>query len=118
MQANALAEFPQLPRKAIDFVLRRCRGHSEPGCMLPFERRNTLDGFRHSPSKTRVSLEPLLYRLKCLLNQFLLMADQAQVSDSREMEPIQAAWTVMNRLFEYLRRGSQPLPISEFPLLV
>jgi len=27
------------------------------------------------------------------------------------------AWTIMNRFFEYLKRGSQPLPLSDFPLL-
>jgi hypothetical protein len=27
------------------------------------------------------------------------------------------AWTITNRFFEYLKRGSQPLPLSDFPLL-
>jgi hypothetical protein len=31
---------------------------------------------------------------------------------------VHCAWNVMNRLLEYLKRGGQPLPLSEFPLLV
>lgn len=27
------------------------------------------------------------------------------------------SWTIMNRYFEYLKRGRQPLPLSEFPVL-
>jgi hypothetical protein len=27
------------------------------------------------------------------------------------------SWTIMNRFLEYKKRGSQPLPLSEFPLL-
>src|SRR5262249_50754649 len=76
-----------------------------------------------SPERVWLTLRENLQVSKAYLQRIMQharrsQADQAQVSDSREMEPIQAAWTVMNRLFEYLRRGSQPLPISEFPLLV
>jgi hypothetical protein len=60
----------------------------------------------------------------------LAMRDNLQVSRSyvqkiRVHEPdiptdmiIERAWIVMNRFLEYRSRGGQPLPLSEFPLLV
>lgn len=33
------------------------------------------------------------------------------------MEITERSWIIMNRFFEYLKRGSQPLPESEFPTL-
>lgn len=33
-------------------------------------------------------------------------------------EIVRRSWTVMNRYFEYLKRGSVPLPTTEFPLLI
>jgi hypothetical protein len=44
--------------------------------------------------------------------------DHARVSDGRATDLVPGAWIVMNRFFEYLKRGGQPLPLSEFPLLV
>jgi hypothetical protein len=32
-------------------------------------------------------------------------------------ETIKRAWTVMNRFLEYKKRGDQPLPLTDFPLL-
>jgi len=39
------------------------------------------------------------------------------VSGSMTTEATQRAWTVMNRYFEFRKRGNKPLPISDFPLL-
>jgi len=62
--------------------------------------------------------------------QGLAMRDNLQVSRSyvqkiRAIESdiptdmiIERAWIVMNRFLEYRSRGGQPLPLSEFPLLV
>ncbi len=36
---------------------------------------------------------------------------------STQTDIIDRAWIVMNRFLEYRRRGGQPLPLSEFPLL-
>jgi hypothetical protein len=44
--------------------------------------------------------------------------DGPPISEANATEVIQRAWMVMNRVFEYLKRGRQPLPLSEFPLLV
>ncbi|HEX3431650.1 MAG TPA: hypothetical protein VHT03_12265 [Rhizomicrobium sp.] len=33
------------------------------------------------------------------------------------MEIILRSWIIMNRFFEYLKRGKTPLPVAEFPLL-
>lgn len=44
--------------------------------------------------------------------------DHARVFDATATDFVPGAWVVMNRFFEYLKRGGQPLPLSEFPLLV
>jgi hypothetical protein len=44
--------------------------------------------------------------------------DHAHISDARATDIVHGAWIIMNRILEYLRRGGQPLPVSEFPLLV
>jgi len=44
--------------------------------------------------------------------------DYANSSAARPADVRHGAWIVMNRLFEYVKRGGQPLPLSEFPLLV
>jgi hypothetical protein len=44
-------------------------------------------------------------------------ADPEHISGSVRHEITIRAWTIMNRFFEYLKRGSQPLPLSEFPTL-
>ncbi len=44
--------------------------------------------------------------------------DPARNPDAGSTDVVQAAWIVMNRIFEYLKRGGQPLPLLEFPLLV
>lgn len=38
-------------------------------------------------------------------------------NDPRILEAGKRAWTIMNRFLEYRKRGNQPLPESEFPLL-
>ena len=44
--------------------------------------------------------------------------NDGQGSDGGATDIIHRAWIVMNRFFEYRKRGGQPLPLSEFPLLV
>jgi hypothetical protein len=44
-------------------------------------------------------------------------ADPAHVTGEVCREITRRAWIIMNRIFEYKKRGSQPLPESEFPVL-
>jgi hypothetical protein len=44
--------------------------------------------------------------------------DHAGASEMSATDRVFGAWIVMNRLFEFLKRGGQPLPLSEFPLLI
>jgi hypothetical protein len=44
-------------------------------------------------------------------------ADPAHISAAICSEIVKRSWKIMNRLLEYLKRGSQPLPQSEFPTL-
>jgi hypothetical protein len=44
-------------------------------------------------------------------------ADPAHVTGAICREITIRSWTIMNRYFEYRKRGSQPLPESEFPVL-
>lgn len=44
-------------------------------------------------------------------------ADPAHITGAVCIEITTRAWTIMNRFFEYLKRGSQPLAESEFPVL-
>jgi len=43
--------------------------------------------------------------------------DHAHIPGSITSDVATRAWTVMNRFFEYQKRGAQPLPLSEFPML-
>jgi len=45
-------------------------------------------------------------------------APDAYVPGEVTNDAICRSWIMMNRLFEYLKREGQPLPLSEFPLLV
>lgn len=40
-----------------------------------------------------------------------------EVGDDIGAEARTRAWTIMNRFIEYRKRGNQPLPLAEFPLL-
>ena len=44
-------------------------------------------------------------------------ADPEPIPGDVCIEISKRSWIIMNRFFEYLKRGSQPLPESEFPLL-
>jgi hypothetical protein len=44
--------------------------------------------------------------------------EAARMSGAGPTDVVHGAWNVMNRLLEYLKRGGQPLPLSEFPLLI
>jgi hypothetical protein len=43
--------------------------------------------------------------------------DRTDVPETVAQEVIERSWAIMNRFLEYRKRGNQPLPISEFPLL-
>lgn len=42
----------------------------------------------------------------------------SQDPEGRTEDTIHRAWIVMDRFFEYRKRGGQPLPLSDYPLLV
>lgn len=44
--------------------------------------------------------------------------DRTYIPGSSTSEVIQRSWVVMNRFFEFRKRGNQPLPLTEFPLLI
>jgi hypothetical protein len=44
-------------------------------------------------------------------------ADPAHIPGPICVEITRRSWIIMDRFFEYLKRGSQPLPASDFPLL-
>lgn len=43
--------------------------------------------------------------------------DRSFISQAVLTEIVQRSWTIMNRFLEYRKRGNQPLPEDEFPLL-
>ncbi len=43
--------------------------------------------------------------------------DRTDIPKDTSQEVIERSWTIMNRFLEYRKRGSVPLPISDFPLL-
>jgi hypothetical protein len=45
-------------------------------------------------------------------------ADRPEIPGAVTKDVIDRAWIVMNRFLEFLKRDGQPLPLSEFPLLV
>ena len=60
-------------------------------------------------------------------NYILLITDYSKAArhGNREYVPgpiageiVRRAWAIMNRFFEFRMRGNQPLPITEFPVLV
>jgi hypothetical protein len=46
-----------------------------------------------------------------------IMRTPTQEDQALVMDVVERTWIVMNRFLEYRRRGGQPLPLSEFPLL-
>jgi hypothetical protein len=45
-------------------------------------------------------------------------ADWGDLGEIETRKIVERAWILMNRFLEYRKRGNQPLPLSEFPLLV
>jgi hypothetical protein len=45
------------------------------------------------------------------------MGDPGHAPGSETGEAAKRSWTVMNRYFEYVKRGRQPLPQAQFSLL-
>lgn len=45
-------------------------------------------------------------------------ADRTGIPQTIGQEVLERTWTIMNRFIEYRKRGSQQLPISEFPMLL
>jgi hypothetical protein len=43
--------------------------------------------------------------------------DYASIPGQKTEEVTKRGWVIMNRFFEYLKRGEQPLPETEFPVL-
>ena len=43
--------------------------------------------------------------------------DKSHIDQHLLQEVLRRSWTVMNRFFEYRKRGNEPLPIEDFPLL-
>jgi hypothetical protein len=62
-----------------------------------------------SPEAAGLALRDNLQISRAYLQRITQAATQTDVIDQ--------AWIVMNRFLEYRRRGGQPLPLSEFPLL-
>jgi hypothetical protein len=44
-------------------------------------------------------------------------ADWSVRNEDEGRKTTERAWVLMNRFLEYRKRGNQPLPLSDFPLL-
>jgi len=51
------------------------------------------------------------------ITQTSTRADETHIPPEMMTDVIERAWIVMNRFLEYRKRGGQPLPLSEYPLL-
>jgi hypothetical protein len=95
----------------------------------PVNSGRAIEGLRHliaptaSPKSGWVSLRENLQLEKQYL-EFVTnwstgprQGDRAYISGEITTEITKRAWIIMNRFLEFRKRGNQPLPVSEFPIL-
>jgi hypothetical protein len=70
-----------------------------------------------SPEAAGLALRENLQVTKAYVSRITQYGDRPHVPATPITDVIDRAWIVMNRFLEYRKRGGQPLPLSEFPLL-